>query len=149
MTRDSRLPSTNGKMSEYHAAVGLAELDGWEKKHGAVREVAASYRRRLAEVGLAGRSVVTPEVSASYVLFSCRDAAEADHIVAGLASSGIDTRRWYGGGLHRQAHLSTVPRDDLSSTDRLAPTLIGLPLAPDLGEESVAYVAEALARSSR
>jgi dTDP-4-amino-4,6-dideoxygalactose transaminase len=149
MTRDSRLPSTNGKMSEYHAAVGLAELDGWEKKHGAVREVAASYRRRLAEVGLAGRSVVTPEVSASYVLFSCRDAAEADHIAAGLASSGVDTRRWYGGGLHHQTHLSTVPRDDLSSTDRLAPTLIGLPLAPDLDEESVAYVVDALAGSSR
>src|ERR1019366_10315163 len=29
-SRDSRTPSTNGKMSEYHAAVGLAELDGWE-----------------------------------------------------------------------------------------------------------------------
>ena len=27
--RDCRMASTNGKMSEYHAAVGLAELDGW------------------------------------------------------------------------------------------------------------------------
>jgi dTDP-4-amino-4,6-dideoxygalactose transaminase len=149
MTRDSRLPSTNGKLSEYHAAVGLAELDGWEKKHEAVREVAASYRRRLAEVGLADRLVVTPEVSASYALFSCSDAAEAERIVAALASSGIDTRRWYGGGLHHHTHLSTVPREDLSSTDRFAPTLIGLPLAPDLDEESVAYVVEALRRSSR
>jgi dTDP-4-amino-4,6-dideoxygalactose transaminase len=149
MTRDSRLPSTNGKLSEYHAAVGLAELDGWEKKHGAVRDVAASYRRRLAEVGLAGRLVVSPEVSASYALFRCDAAAEAEHIVAGLASSGVDTRRWYGGGLHHHTHLSTVLREDLSATDRLAQTLIGLPLAPDLDEESVAYVVEALARFSR
>jgi dTDP-4-amino-4,6-dideoxygalactose transaminase len=149
MTRDCGLPSTNGKLSEYHAAVGLAEHDGWEKKHGAVRAVAGSYRRRLAEVGLARRLTVTPEVSASYALFSCGDAAEAEHIVAGLASSGVDTRRWYGGGLHHHTHLSAVAREDLSATDRLAPTLIGLPLAPDLDEESVAYVVQALARFSR
>ena len=119
------------------------------EEHGAIRAVAGSYRRRLAEVGLARRLVVTPEVSASYALFSCGDAAEAKRIVAGLASSGVDTRRWYGGGLHHHTHLSTVPREDLSTTDRLAHTLIGLPLAPDLDEKNVAYVVEALARSSR
>jgi dTDP-4-amino-4,6-dideoxygalactose transaminase len=149
MTRDSRLPSTNGKLSEYHAAVGLAEDDGWEKKHGAVRAVAGSYRRRLAEVGLAGRLMVTPEVGASYALFSCGDAAEAERIMTGLTSSGVDTRRWYGEGLHRHTHLSRVTRDDVWTTERLAHTLIGLPLAPDLDEEDVAYVAQALARSSR
>ena len=30
--RLSKRPAINGKMSEYHAAVGLAELDGWEGK---------------------------------------------------------------------------------------------------------------------
>ena len=34
-SRESRAPSTNGKMSEYHAAVGLAELDGWPVKSAA------------------------------------------------------------------------------------------------------------------
>ena len=31
-SRESQGPSINGKMSEYHAAVGLAELDGWDRK---------------------------------------------------------------------------------------------------------------------
>jgi dTDP-4-amino-4,6-dideoxygalactose transaminase len=44
-TRDSRGASTNGKMSEYHAAVGLAELDGWEGKLNAYRAVADMYRQ--------------------------------------------------------------------------------------------------------
>ncbi len=30
--RDAPMFGINGKMSEYHAAVGLAELDGWEEK---------------------------------------------------------------------------------------------------------------------
>src|SRR5207245_1355138 len=46
--RDSRMASTNGKMSEYHAAVGLAELDGWTEKLAAFRVVAERYRQAFA-----------------------------------------------------------------------------------------------------
>src|SRR5262249_25159808 len=51
-TRDSQLASTNGKMSEYHAAVGLAELDGWEEKQSALSTVINCYRRLMQEVNL-------------------------------------------------------------------------------------------------
>ena len=52
MTRESRSAAINGKMSEYHAAVGLAELDGWPEKRLALEAVADNYRRRLGDVGL-------------------------------------------------------------------------------------------------
>src|SRR4029078_4749782 len=43
-SRDSRAASTNGKMSEYHAAIGLAELDGWDEKRRAILRAAEAYR---------------------------------------------------------------------------------------------------------
>ena len=35
--RESITPSINGKLSEYHAAVGLAELDCWPAKNVAIK----------------------------------------------------------------------------------------------------------------
>ena len=49
IARNSCSPSTNGKMSEYHAAVGLAELDGWEAKRSALSTVVSRYKRRFRE----------------------------------------------------------------------------------------------------
>jgi dTDP-4-amino-4,6-dideoxygalactose transaminase len=57
--RESRGPSTNGKMSEYHAAVGLAGLDEWPSRARAFRAVAEEYVAQLATVGLGGRAVST------------------------------------------------------------------------------------------
>jgi len=36
--RETSGPGFNGKMSEYHAAIGLAELDGWSVKRANLRE---------------------------------------------------------------------------------------------------------------
>src|SRR5262249_30143552 len=55
MTRDSASASLNGKMSEYHAAVGLAELDGWAAKRSSLQEVVRRYRRELAHTKLLSR----------------------------------------------------------------------------------------------
>ena len=131
-------------MSEYHAAVGLAELDGWTAKIRALQDVAAGYGSRFEAVGAPGRLVTTPHVSACYVLVECGDRGEAERVEASLRRSGIDYRFWYGEGLHRQAQFAPAPSDDLSGTDDLASRLIGLPLAPDLGERTVARVVEAL-----
>lgn len=59
-TRVATGPGFNGKMSEYHAAVGLAELDGWAEKRAAHLEVALSYAREAARHHL--RIHTAPEV---------------------------------------------------------------------------------------
>lgn len=144
-TRDSRGPSINGKLSEYHAAVGLAELDGWGEKHEALRRVGASYRRHAGEAGLGDRVVTSPEISAAYVLFRCVDAAEAARVRAALTDAGVGYRLWYGVGLHRQSHFASGPRERLDVTDAVAPCLLGIPQGPDLAEATVAEVVAALA----
>jgi dTDP-4-amino-4,6-dideoxygalactose transaminase len=142
--RESRSASTNGKMSEYHAAVGLAELEAWPAKHYAFLEVADTYKMVMDNAGLADRLVAAPEVASCYVLYRSADAREATCIKEALIGSKVGFRSWYGDGVHGQPHFHNVSRDALEVTDRIAPTLIGLPMAPDLGSGDVARVVSAL-----
>lgn len=145
--RESRTASINGKMSEYHAAVGLAELDEWPSKRLAFSAVAAAYRRRLAAAGLADRLVTTPTVAGCYVLYRCADAHDAVRVCQSLTKSSVEHRLWYGTGLLGQPHFRDAPHDSLDVTERLAPLVIGLPVAPDLPESAIDQVVRALEQS--
>jgi dTDP-4-amino-4,6-dideoxygalactose transaminase len=146
-SRTCEIASTNGKMSEYHAAVGLAELDGWADKAAALRALAREYRQQLDVRRLAHRFVAVPDVASCYALFRCTDDAEVTRVLDSLDASNIDSRHWYGHGLHRHPYYAASPRDRLTVTDGLAPLTIGLPVAPDLPAASVARVVAALARA--
>ena len=147
--RDCATASTNGKMSEYHAAVGLAEFDGWPEKLAAFRAVAQHYRQALAAVGLADRVYGAPDIGPNYTLFRCRDAAVSDRVQHRLRQASVDFRLWYGRGLHRQTYYANLPRDALGVTDNLAPCLLGLPMAPDLEEAAIGRVVEVLSGGVR
>jgi dTDP-4-amino-4,6-dideoxygalactose transaminase len=146
-TRDSATPSTNGKMSEYHAAIGLAELDGWAGKQAAFRRVAETYDRLANGMKLARRFVLAPDIAGCYVLFRCASPAEARKVQDTLEEERIDYRLWYGLGMHRQSYFATLLRGDLGTTDRIAPLVLGLPVAPDLSGAAIARVMAALARA--
>jgi dTDP-4-amino-4,6-dideoxygalactose transaminase len=144
-SRESRMPSTNGKMSEYHAAVGLAELDAWPHKQRRMHAVADQYRRQLAARGLAAGLVAAPEISSSYVLWHAADAAEAAAVRRAFDRNDIGYRLWYGDGLARQPHFASAPSGSLDHTDAIAARLLGIPTAPDLGPDEVARVVAARA----
>jgi dTDP-4-amino-4,6-dideoxygalactose transaminase len=147
--RDCTGPSTNGKMSEYHAAIGLAELDGWTEKHAALLQLAARYREAFAGLELDHRLIAAPETASCYALLRCRSSHEAQRVVDHLAAAQIETRCWYGAGLHHHRHFKTCPGDRLPATDALATTLVGLPVAPDLSEDDVRQVASVALGSLR
>jgi len=142
--RDCQSPSTNGKMSEYHAAVGLAELEGWTEKRAALRSVAESYRARLSTAGLADRFIGAPDVAGCYALFHGADAAEAARAQESLDRSHVEYRLWYGKGLLSQSYFSDLEHDALDVTNEMAPRIIGLPVAPDLSAEAIDAVVSAL-----
>jgi dTDP-4-amino-4,6-dideoxygalactose transaminase len=146
--RDCQGPSTNGKMSEYHAAIGLAELDGWGAKCAEFAITARRYRAAFSRTGLADRLVAAPDIGASYILFQARDPAEAERVTAGLLASRVEFRLWYGLGVHRHSYYTDVQRDPLPVTESLAPSLIGLPAALDLDEPAIERVAAAVASAA-
>lgn len=141
--RETTVSGLNGKMSEYHAAVGLAELDGWPAKRAALRRVADRYRDKASAAGLTLHT--TPDVSACYVLFEARSEPEARAGELLLSGAGIECRLWYGRGLHRNRYFSALDHDPLPNAEALAPRIIGLPVAPDLADTVVDRVVTVLA----
>src|SRR5262249_52882307 len=113
-SRNSRSPSTNGKMSEYHAAVGLAELDGWARKYADLSNVMLTYCRMMEKARLSRFLCVHPDISTSYALLVCRGSDEASAAEHALDRHGIDCRRWYGTGVHGHSYFARMlPRDRL------------------------------------
>ena len=144
-SRESVAASINGKLDEYSAAVGLAELDAWAGKRAAMATVARAYRDAFDERGIGSRLHVAPRVSGTYVLYQGADDQEVARIEAELARARVDFRRWYGDGLHRQPYLAASPcATTLHETARLSRCLLGLPFAVDLGADAIARVADAV-----
>jgi dTDP-4-amino-4,6-dideoxygalactose transaminase len=147
-SRLSRTASTNGKMSEFHAATGLAELDDWPRKRTAMQSVASEYQKQMAEAGLAGNLMSAPETSSSYVLYLANDADEANRQRPSLEKADIGSRLWYGAGLREQPHVSASPGITLPVTEAISPRVIGIPTAPDLTATQIARVVGALLKGS-
>lgn len=147
-SRETRTAAINGKMSEYNAAVGLAELDGWPTKITALETVAGSYRRIAKKHGIGDELITTPLIGANYVLFHAHNGIEAQILHEALIEKSIDSRFWYGGGLHRHEHFFHASRrGQLVVTEQLATSLLGLPVAPDLTEEMISRIISCLANA--
>lgn len=145
--RDAALISLNGKMSEYAAAVGLAELDGWQEKRNAYLGVFQRYRSAMGDLGRGRRLWGPPEISSSYILLECASSAEAQALTQTLARESIDTRLWYGAGINQQSHFKHARRlADPPDGVVDAGALVGLPVAPDLTREDVDRVCAAVRR---
>lgn len=140
--RVCKMAGMNGKMSEYHAAVGLACLDQWPARSARHKAVASAWSASTRH--WPGHIVSTPEVSATYVLFAALDAGSAEAVAQALDAARIDTRRWYGEGLHRQPFLSGEAADPLPVTEDLASRHLGLPAAIDLSAEEITAMANAI-----
>jgi dTDP-4-amino-4,6-dideoxygalactose transaminase len=145
-SRASEGPGLNGKMSEYHAAVGLASLDEWDAKLAANRRVSEAYRQAAAAQGFADTIAVSPEIGSNYALFIAPTQALASAVVDELTANRIEHRLWYGNGLHKQPYFASAPSDRLPVTDDLAPRLVALPCFEDLPSDAVQHVVACLGR---
>jgi len=146
-SRNSRIPATNAKLSEYAAAVGLAALDAWPSTR--LRYLLAAQRLRIA-------LSATPEVEfqpgwglewVSSVCVVRLPSGAVDRIEARLREDGIDTRRWWSQGCQSSPAFADLPRADLAETLRLADRVLGIPYAADMAIDDIDRVAGALARA--
>ena len=144
--RESTASGMNGKMSEYHAAVGLASLDAWQETCRANGLIADAYRAGARTHGIGARLFVAPDIASNYALVHAGSTVLADQLIAALKDEHIESRRWYGRGLHTEPYWRAVERDRLPVTDHLAPSLVGLPIAPDMRYEDIARVVAIAAR---
>jgi dTDP-4-amino-4,6-dideoxygalactose transaminase len=143
-SREAKLSATNAKLSEYHAAVGLASLDEWAEVREEWTRVAGFYRNAL---GQSNRLRFQDGFGESWIASTCvvglgdmtADQAERD-----LTLAGVETRRWWGAGAHAHAATAAFPRTSLKATESLAASALGLPFFRDLGRSDAARVVERL-----
>ena len=145
LARSATVPALNGKLSEYHAAVGLAALDQWPETRNAFQEVARGYRRALA----CRPGITVPEgFGERWVTSTCvvRLASfSADDLARDLGRRAIDTRQWWGRGAHQQPAFRDCPRMPLPVTGALAAHSLGMPCFVDLPTDVIEYIGRVVA----
>ena len=144
-SREAKVTGTNGKLSEYAAAIGLAGLDEWPARRAAFQAVALRYRQNLADIP----GATLPEgwgdtwLSTTCVIELENPTATAP-VLDALHSAGVETRAWWGRGMHLHRAFADYPRLALPTTERLAQTVLGLPFYIDMTSEEIDIVCSAL-----
>lgn len=142
-------PGSNAKLSEYHAAVGLAALDDWDEKREQTRQLSRLYREVLRYSCPAVRFQQRPVNSIDALMpILLPQGACVNRTATRLAEMGIETRRWYCPLLNEHPAFAGLPRTGLlQSASDIGRYLIGLPFHLDLGEAELLYIASALRRA--
>lgn len=126
----------NAKLSEWHAAVGLAQIARAGRLWDAKRRLWDAYRRALPDFPMQA------ETPGNLVV---RLPVGAEGVAAELAGERIETRRWYQPDLTRHPAYERLPRaGELPTTALLHDRLLGLPFHSRLMGEEVLTVARAL-----
>jgi len=137
---------TNARLDNLQAAilrVKLKHLDLWTKK----RQENAKLYNSLFE----GTDVVTPHVPSYnthiYHQYIIRVAsAKRDSLIEHLAEKGVSSRVYYPISLHLQEcyKFLNYKIGDFSNSEEAEKTTLALPIYPELTEENISYIAEAI-----
>jgi len=144
-SREAQVAGTNAKLSEYAAAVGLAGLDEWDARRAAFQGAALRYGANLADEP---RARVLAGWGPDWLSTTC--VVQLDHpdslapVLDALHGAGVETRAWWGRGMHKHRAFAHYPRLPLPNTEWLAETILGLPFFIDITAEEVDTVCHAL-----
>ncbi len=137
---------TNAKLSEYAAAIGLAQ---WSRRPAQLAHRSAlwqDFAPALASLpgvrlqqGFAGDALPAVLV--------VRLTAPAADVARDLAARGIQTRRWYCPPLHRHPAFARFPRGDLTVCEVLGERSLGLPWFAGMTPTQCRAVVDELGRS--
>ena len=145
---DCVFPGLNARMSELHAAVALASLDGLDER--------VTYRNRLVQVfveatrgvpGLGFQRVDEGDRSTykdlTLILEPDEYGVDVATLAAALRAEGIDSRRYYFPPIHRQqAYAHQRGERDLPVTDDISRRVLTPPLYSHMTEAQIRRVAD-------
>ncbi len=132
----------NFRMTDIHAAIGLAQLGKLPGYNQRRREIAARYDAEL-------QGVITPQVRPGvthvYHQYTIR-VAERDAFAEALREHGVGSGIYYPIPVHRQKPFLALGYGDqhFPVTDRLAREVLSIPVHPSLSDEEVSSVIAAV-----
>ncbi len=140
---------TNAKLSEYHAAVGLAALARWRERARVRRELSARYRSSLDLRCSEAKRQHRPD-KGIYTIMTVHLPAGVDalRVMSALEAANIESRRWYYPLIPEHPGLRrTEVAGDLQCARSLSGRILGLPFHADLTSEDIDRVCTVLARA--
>jgi dTDP-4-amino-4,6-dideoxygalactose transaminase len=140
-SRTSTVPGFNGKLSELHAATGLAALDSFDEILAARHRLAGRIRRAADGAGLRYQrgSGGSPW---QYFQALAPDFEARERVLAAAAAGRVDARTLHDPPLHRHEAFASAERAaSLDVTEALAERSISLPLANHLADDEVDRIA--------
>jgi dTDP-4-amino-4,6-dideoxygalactose transaminase len=147
---DCQFVGLNARMSELHAAIGLASLDGLDDRIAHRNYLVAAFKGRTAGVpGVDYQQVRSEDLSTFKDLTLIIDpdsfGLSAADLGRALAAEGIDSRRYYYPPIHRQKAYAHLLQDrELPVTDQLAERVLTPPLYSHMTRLQIESVADAV-----
>lgn len=143
--RIAELPGTNAKMTEYSAAIGLAQFEQWEATRNVWRELTDAF---VQEVGRVDGVRLAPQFGdgwvSSFGMVQFDEDILAEDVSAFLNRKGIETRQWWGKGCHCQPAYEQFSRSPLPVTRKLGQHVLGLPFWLGLGRDDMIAIVTVL-----
>jgi dTDP-4-amino-4,6-dideoxygalactose transaminase len=146
-TRISAEAGLNAKLSELHAATGLAVLERFDGVLVARRRLAGALMNATTGCGL---TLQSGAIDSTWQFFQslAPSAAARDRALAAAADVAVEARTLHDPPLHRHPAFAEAPRHGtLAATDDLAARSLSLPLANELSAEAVDRIAEVVRRA--
>lgn len=146
---DSRFAGLNGRMTEFAAALGSANLRKFPLRMTRRRALVQRYRDNLADIpGIEPQQIPAGTVS-SYKDFVVRvdDAygLNRDQLATRLHEEHISSRTYFDPPLHRQyAYRHLTPEAPLPATELLSRRMITLPLYPGMDDAMVDRICDVI-----
>jgi dTDP-4-amino-4,6-dideoxygalactose transaminase len=143
----------NARMSEIHAAMALASLEGLDERIDRRNELAGVYRQALADVPGISFPVVRETDRSTFKDFTILVEAsefgiDAAELTGALAAEGIQTKRYYAPPVHRMKAYrgQAVKNGSLPVTEAVVQRVLTLPLWSSMQEPELLQVADAVRR---
>ena len=145
-------PGTNGKMIEVCAAMGLANLDGFENTIAANRRNYDEYKRFLNRIpGIAVLDYAASERNSyHYVVAEVEGpcAATRDDIITALHAENVLARKYFWPGCHRmRPYRDLFPHAELMLTKTIdtAQKVVVLPTGPSIAADQIELICSVIA----
>lgn len=137
LDREVPIPGFNGKMSEYHAAVGLASLDTWKITRSIWAYTKTQYMKAFKEYD---NTVFNPAwVGPSFCIDMKKDVTP---VIEKLKQKGITARKMC--GVHKYKAYDDFPRSPLPVTERLSEQVLFLPFWIDATSKEIDSIRDAV-----
>ena len=143
--RQSNSIGTNGKLSEYSAAVGLASFKESSGILSRYKTLADKFLKLTTDFGYECHPAMKKGLVTPYWIIETSSPREKSNMVELAKKWGIETRDWWGKGCHAMPAFQNVEKNELAETKRVASQSIGLPFHLYLNDDDILVLAKFLA----